>query len=171
MSERHFVLSLLLNKMGKSIDELSQFEGRKYFQKIVYFAQMKHFGLDMGFGFSLHPHGPYSEELSECAKLILSQKLECEKFAETKNFNPNAAKGLEQLKKFASTKVSGLVELDFLESAATLHFLWASPFKHLASVERKEQAIASCHKLKPHFSIHTCQAVFDELERSKLIAA
>ena len=171
MIERHFVLSLLLGNMGKGIDELNQFEGRKYFQKIVYFAQQKTFGLDMGFGFSLHPHGPYSKELSECAKLMLGQKPKCEDFGKKQSFTPDARRGIEQLKLFAGSAAGGISGIAFLEAAATIHFLWSSPFKHLEPSERKTQAITSCHELKPRFEKNVCQAVFAELEKWKLVAA
>jgi len=171
MIEQHYVLSLLLREMGKSIEDLNQFEGRKYFQKIVYFAQQAPFGLNMGFGFSLHPHGPYSKELSECAKRILQQGQECADFCTNNHFRPEVQTGLEQLKTFAAINTSGLVGLDFLEVAATLHFLWTGPLKHLAVRERKERVIASCNELKPHFQNSACQVVFTELENWKLIAA
>jgi len=167
--DRHLVLSLLLQEMGKTPDVLEKFEGRKYLQKIVYFAQMKSFGLDMGFGFSLHPHGPYSKELSENAKIMLLQKQECQEFAKKHSFSSEARKGLEQLKLFAGTTAGGHGGLDFLEAAATVHFLWSSPFKHLEATERKAKAIASCNELKPHFENKACQAIFAQLEKWNLL--
>jgi uncharacterized protein YwgA len=172
MPERYEVLSLLLQEMGIPIDDLQRFKGRKRLQKTIYFAQLPKFGIDFGYGYSLYIHGPYSQELAEAGYKVLSEKKHCTEFASRHDFCPAIALGIRRLKAFIDTGLGVISDpIDFLELAATLHYLWSVSLRYLSTKERKFQTVFSCQQRKKRFTPKTCQKVLALLETKGLLGA
>lgn len=67
MDKRLIGLSLVLKRLG--IESIDSLEKRTVMQKKIYIAQSM--GMNLGYSFQWHIHGPYSKELTEDCLLLI----------------------------------------------------------------------------------------------------
>ena len=170
MPQQYEVLSVLMREMGIPIRDLRYFQGRKRLQKTVYFAQLSKFGVDLGYGYSLYIHGPYSQGLAEAGYRIRSEEQHCSQFASSHEFRPGIVAGLRRLRHFIKAGQQRVAdETNFLELAATLHYLWTVSFKHIPPKDRRKPTLATCRQRKKQFDEKARSDAFRLLETRGLI--
>jgi uncharacterized protein YwgA len=138
-------------------DNERSFVNRFLIQKYVYLA--KHFGLDMGYGFSMYLHGPYSRTLAN-HYYQLAEEDAMEEAAFGFVNRPSDLNGL-QVKPFFDF-VNGR-DLEWLEAATTLHSL--RPY-----FNERELLLERTANMKDHIPEYKIRSALAILEENRLVS-
>lgn len=137
-------------------DNERSFSNRFMIQKYVYLA--RYFGLDMGYGFSMYLHGPYSRTLANHYYQLAEEDV-VEEVALGFVTRPSDLNGLQAESFFDFVKGR---DLEWLEAATTL----LSLSKHFTSRRRLLERTAN---MKGHIPKGRIESILITLEKKRLI--
>ncbi len=132
------ILRALYNQFGRPIEELNEFAGRKFLQKMVYLLQNYIFREDAWYSYARYPYGPYSAGLSEDYWKIL-------RVAENDvtTLSPAATEMVNSLK----GEFDGFSKANDLDELKTLELLATALFE-LKDQPTEEEAVKGATKWK-----------------------
>lgn len=124
MNATQIVLKRLFEAFGQPL-ELTKFGERLKIQKRIYLFQLC--GVDLGYRFAWYIYGPYCRELTRDVFRLLECVDDGETVDESTQLAPFACSAVNQAKKVWQNRPIGVIEEDWLELLASLHYL-----KHIA---------------------------------------
>lgn len=126
MEKQRILLKLILDKMDLGDLNLQSFQNRLKYQKKIYLLQL--FGLDLGYRYNWHIHGPYCPSLTSDL-FTLKEEVEVEKERDYENYKlkENFKRKTDQVKKLWRKKPDSVNDALWVELLASLHYL-----KHIA---------------------------------------
>lgn len=128
MDARDKALALFVDALGLQ-DQLSEFEGRRRFQKAIYLLQQAPFERDFGFHYNLYIRGPYCPALAEAGYRLLQHVQDWQQAREHLELKEDCARQIDTLRG-AFSLPDGALDGDLLELAATIHFLLHHTFSY-----------------------------------------
>lgn len=144
------VLYLTLKELGCRTSK-APFERRKLIQKLVYVAERV--GVDLGYGYRWHIHGPYSSDLARTYYRVGDkEEQELAEKAAHLHLRPEAKQRLADMKAVLGSAIHDPNEMEAIASALYLNT------KNLDRLKR----------LKPHIPDTTWKSAFTKVDRLKL---
>ena len=144
-SETKFKLLAAFKKMGHKID-LSDFDARLIFQKMVYLLQ--EMGLKLGNTYGWYRRGPYSREAASDGFQLEPIQDDVENLPELTQEELNAAETLQELIAESAGRFTNDDKAYCMELLGSLHFVLKHGYPRPAS---KEEALRRFQELKPKF--------------------
>ncbi|KKG11627.1 hypothetical protein EO98_04650 [Methanosarcina sp. 2.H.T.1A.6] len=116
------ILSRVLNILDLEKPDMSEFNTRLKFQKIVYLLQSS--GLSLGYAFNWYVRGPYSPDLTQSLYSINDSLFENSKGIVFKDHEAIA----HELNKFREKLGPNVDNVKYLEVLASMHYIWKVTF-------------------------------------------
>lgn len=131
------ILSRVLNILGCDRPDMSEFDTRLKFQKIIYLLQSS--GLSLGYGYNWYVRGPYSPYLTQSLfKIYEDESL----FEESKNIHFKNHEVIDsKLKKFRETMGTNFDNVKYLEVLASMHYINNVTFNGAGDEERLKEKL------------------------------
>ena len=167
MEQRDVAVALVLKHSEMSVRELSEFEGRKILQKIMYLLQEMPRRWGFGYSFNLYIRGPYSPALADSAYRLLEDAAGLDSIPPDTDLANGCLVDLNRVRTaFASP--SGGFDAALLELAATVHFLIRHTYRYAGDQDRALALAQEWVKVhKPHLAGRLGEA--DEKLRKVLV--
>lgn len=137
------ILSKILNLLNIGMPDMSEFDNRLKYQKIIYLLQAS--DLSLGYGFNWYIKGPYSSPLAHDLFEIDESFFEISSLIEFNNHEQILIK-IEDFKKKLGNDIENV---DYLEVLASLHYINKATFFGKGSVDNLKNRLLN---IKPNLN-------------------
>ena len=151
------VLGKVLEILGLDMPDMSTFDNRLKFQKIIYLLQSS--GMSLGYGYNWYVKGPYSSPLAHDL-FELEDNSEIYDEIRQKRFK-NHDQIVDKLNEFKNFLGDGMNDAKYLEVLASIHYINETTFSGNGSYDELKKALLNA---KP--SLKTVEGIDDTISEA-----